>query len=135
MKEGQFCEVIIDAKSGSLEQVEPLIEPDEVEDAKDQSAAMGKAKNPLDVAVRTAEDENSGYRAVSVMPMLNAGGLSLRLRLIEILWSDALFGGVRARTHRRWSCRGQDRGGTQCRAWSRRIHGDRSGDCSGMRTR
>src|SRR5438270_75165 len=73
MKEGQFSEVIIDAKSGSLEQVEALTDPDEVEDAKDQSAAMTKAKNPLDVAVDAAENENSGYRAVGVIPMLNGG--------------------------------------------------------------
>jgi hypothetical protein len=73
MKEGEFDEVIIDAKSGSLEQVEPLTDPDEVEEAKDQSAAMGKATNSLDGAVGAVGNENRGYRAVSVMPMLNGG--------------------------------------------------------------
>jgi hypothetical protein len=73
MKADQLYEVIIDAKSGSLEQVEPLTDSEEVEDAKDQSATMAKAKNPLDIAVGAAENENSGYRAVSVMPMLNGG--------------------------------------------------------------
>ncbi len=47
IKENQFSEVLINAKSGSLEQVEPLTDADALKDAQDQSAAMAKAKVPL----------------------------------------------------------------------------------------
>jgi hypothetical protein len=71
IKENQFSEVLINAKSGSLEQVEPLTDADALKDAQDQSAAMAKAKVPLDVALGIAVSENSGYRAVSIVPLLD----------------------------------------------------------------
>jgi hypothetical protein len=71
MKDDQFSEVVINAKSGSLEQVEPLADPDEIDHTRDQRAALVKSKIPLDEAVNARESKNNGYRAVSVMPMLD----------------------------------------------------------------
>ena len=71
VKENQFREVTINAKSGSLEKVEPLRDGDAVKDAQNQSAAMEKAKVPLDVALGIAVNENNGYRAASIVPLLD----------------------------------------------------------------
>jgi hypothetical protein len=71
VKENQFREVTINAKSGSLEKVEPLRDGDAVKDAQNHSAAMEKAKVPLDVALGIAVNENNGYRAASIVPLLD----------------------------------------------------------------
>jgi hypothetical protein len=70
MKGAQFSEVIVDHKSGSVKKVEPLTEADDMKDAQDQSVAMAKATLPLDAAVASAVQANSGYRAVSAIPEL-----------------------------------------------------------------
>jgi hypothetical protein len=70
MKGDKFAEVIVDHKTGSITEAEPLTDPDDLKDAKKQGEAMGKAKHSLEEAIRDAVNANSGYRAVSVTPML-----------------------------------------------------------------
>ena len=70
MKGDTFTEVIVDHNTGSIKQADPIADPDDLKDAKEQGEAMGKAKHSLEEAIRDAVNANSGYRAVSVTPML-----------------------------------------------------------------
>ena len=72
-KGGQFSEVIVDHTSGAVKKAEKITDGDDLQDAKEQSAAMARAKVPLGTAVASAVKSNSGYRAVSVVPVLNGG--------------------------------------------------------------
>jgi hypothetical protein len=73
MKGGQFSEVIVDHKSGAIKKSEPITDAGDMKAAQTQSAAMTKAKLALDAAVDSAVKANAGYRAVSVVPMLDGG--------------------------------------------------------------
>ena len=66
----QFSEIIIDPRSGSIKSAKPLSDPKEINEAQAQSAALSKAKLPLMAALGAAVEANSGYRAVSVIPIL-----------------------------------------------------------------
>jgi hypothetical protein len=69
---GAFQEVVVDHTTGKIAKAGPLDEADDVAAAKKQMAAMSKAKTALKAATDKAEQENAGYRAVSVAPMLKA---------------------------------------------------------------
>ena len=73
MKGDQFAEVIVDHKSGSIKKSEPITDPDDLKDAKEQGEAMAKAKLPLAAAIASAVKANNGFRAVSAVPMLDGG--------------------------------------------------------------
>jgi hypothetical protein len=73
IKGDQFSEVIVDHKSGSITKAEPITDAADMKEAQEQSAAVAKAKLPLDAAVDGAVKANSGYRAVGVIPMLDGG--------------------------------------------------------------
>lgn len=73
MKEDQFSEVAVDHKSGSIKKSEPITDPDDLKDAKEQGEAMAKANLPLAAAVASAVKANNGSRAVSAVPMLDGG--------------------------------------------------------------
>jgi hypothetical protein len=73
MKGDQFAEVIVDHKSGSIKKSEPISEGDDLKEAKEQGAAMGKAKRSLGAAVASAVKANNGFRATSVGPTLDGG--------------------------------------------------------------
>jgi hypothetical protein len=73
MKGGRFIEVVVDHKSGTIKKAETITDADDMKDAQEQSATMAKAKLTLDAAVRRATTANAGYRAVSVIPMLQGG--------------------------------------------------------------
>jgi hypothetical protein len=73
MKGDQFAEVIVDHKAGSIKKSEPITDPGDLKDAKEQGEAMGKAKQSLGAAVVSAVKANSGFRATSVVPMLDGG--------------------------------------------------------------
>jgi hypothetical protein len=62
-------EVVVDYTTGKIAKAEPLSEADDVAAAKTQVAAMARAITTLKSAVDKAEQESSGYRAVSVTPM------------------------------------------------------------------
>ena len=73
MKGGQFAEVIVDHKAGSIKKSEPITDADDLKEAKEQGEAMGKAKQSLGAAVVSAVKANSGFRATSAVPMLDGG--------------------------------------------------------------
>src|SRR5499426_855270 len=73
MKGGNFSEVIVDHKTGKVAKTEPITAGDDLTAAKSQSEAMAKAKKSLEAAAGEAVKENTGFRAVSVMPALKDG--------------------------------------------------------------
>jgi hypothetical protein len=73
MKGDQFAEVLVDYKSGSIKKSEPITDPDDLKEGKEQGEAMGKAKLSLSTAVTNAVKANSEFRAVSAVPMLDGG--------------------------------------------------------------
>jgi hypothetical protein len=73
MKGGQFTEVIVDHKAGSIKKSEPITDAGDLKDAKEQGDAMGKATRSLSVAVVSAVKANSGFHATSAVPMLDGG--------------------------------------------------------------
>jgi len=70
MKGDNFSEVIVDHKTGKIAKTEPITQGNDLTHAKEQSAAMAKAKRSLGAAASEAIKENRGYRVVSVMPAL-----------------------------------------------------------------
>jgi hypothetical protein len=68
-----FSEVIVDHKTGAVKKADKITDGDDLKSATEQNAAMAKAKVPLGAAVASAVKANGGYRAVSVVPVLNAG--------------------------------------------------------------
>jgi hypothetical protein len=73
MRGTKFSEVIVDHKSGAIKKAEPITEGGDLKEAQEESAAMAKAKLPLESAVTSAVKANSGYRAVSVTAKLEGG--------------------------------------------------------------
>jgi len=73
MKAGEFSEVIVDHKTGTIKKAEKITDADDLKNAKEQSQAMAQAKASLEKAVANTAKANSGYRAVSAMPTLDAG--------------------------------------------------------------
>ena len=73
MKGDQFAEVLVDHNSGLIRNSEPITDPDDLKDAKEQGEAMGKAKLSLAAAVTSAVESLNGFRAVSAVPMLDGG--------------------------------------------------------------
>src|SRR5262249_46638992 len=73
MKGDNFSEVIVDHKTDKTPKTEPITQGDDLTHAKDQSAAMAKAKRSLGAAASDAIKENKGYRVVSVFPTMKDG--------------------------------------------------------------
>ena len=73
MKGNQFSEITVDYKTGSIKKAEVITDSDDLKGAKEQSEAMAKARLTLETVVAGAVKANGGYRAVSVMPMLDGG--------------------------------------------------------------
>jgi uncharacterized membrane protein YkoI len=73
MKGNNFSEVIVDHKTGKIAKSEPITQGDDLTHAKDQSAAMAKAKRSLGAAASEAVKQNKGYRVVSVFPEMKDG--------------------------------------------------------------
>ena len=63
--------------------VENITDADDLKAARAQSQAMAKAKVPLAKAVRDAVSANGAYRAVSVMPIVKAGGTMADITLMK----------------------------------------------------
>jgi hypothetical protein len=70
MKNGSFMEVVLDPVTGVIAKSEKITEGDDFKAAKEQSAAMAKAKRSLRAATETAIASNAGARAVSIVPEL-----------------------------------------------------------------
>jgi len=72
-KGDKFSEVIVDHNSGTVTKAEPITSGDDYTAAKDQNAAMAKAKRSLRAALTQVLKGNSGFRAMSVVPSLKDG--------------------------------------------------------------
>ena len=83
MKGDTFTEVIVDHNTGSIKQADPIADPDDLKDAKEQGEAMGKARHSLEEAIRDAVNANSGYRAVSATPMLSGDQPEASISLLK----------------------------------------------------
>ena len=83
MKGDRFTEVIVDHKTGSIKEAKPIADADDLKDAKVQAEAMGKAKLSLEEAIRDAVNANSGYRAVSVTPILSGDQPEASISLLK----------------------------------------------------
>ena len=83
MKGDRFAEVIVDYKSGSIMKVENITDADDLKAARAQSQAMAKANVPLAKAVRDAISAHGAYRAVSVTPIVKAGGTMADITLMK----------------------------------------------------
>jgi hypothetical protein len=73
MNRDQFSEVIVDYKTGAIDNSAAITAGEDLKDAGIQGAVMSKAKVSLEAAVREAQDSNPGYRAVSAFPSLEVG--------------------------------------------------------------
>jgi hypothetical protein len=73
MKNGGFMEVVLDPATGAIAKSEKITEGDDLKAAKEQSAAMAKAKQSLRAATEMALASNAGARAVSIVPELKGG--------------------------------------------------------------
>ena len=73
MKNGNFTEVVLDPMTGAIAKSEKITEGDDLKAAKQQSAAMAKAKRSLRAATETTVAANAGVRAVSIVPELKGG--------------------------------------------------------------
>jgi hypothetical protein len=67
---GTFTEVIVDHVTGTIKKAEPITDAEDLQNAREQSQAMAKARLPLEKAVEAALRANGGYRAVRVIPTL-----------------------------------------------------------------
>jgi hypothetical protein len=72
-KAGKFAEVIVDNRTGRIEQTEPITEGEDFAAARAQSEAMAKASVSLQTAVAKAVSAHKGYKAVSVYPSVKDG--------------------------------------------------------------
>jgi uncharacterized membrane protein YkoI len=70
---GKFYEVIVDHKTGKVTKSEEITKGDDLKAAKDQSAAMAKAKDSLAAAADKAAKANAGFRVVAVTPETKNG--------------------------------------------------------------
>jgi hypothetical protein len=76
-------EVLVDYTTGKIAKAGPLDEADDVAAAKKQMAAMKNAKTTLKAVTDKAEQENAGYRAVSVEPTLKANHAVATVTLVK----------------------------------------------------
>ena len=83
MKDSGYSEVIVDYKSGKVIKTEPITEGDDLKAAQEQSAAMGKAKESLRVAVGHAVAANKGSRAVRAVPAVENGHPVAKIVLVK----------------------------------------------------
>jgi hypothetical protein len=82
-KGDEFSEVVSDPKTGTIVRSDKLTDDDEISDAADQKAAMGKAKVSLLGAADTAVKDNAGARAVAIFPDLRDGRAIAEVTLLE----------------------------------------------------
>ena len=80
---GKYSENLVDYNTGVVTKSEAITGGDDLKEAKDQSAAMAKAKKSLKAAVDQAEGKLAGYRAVSVEPELKSGHSVAEVTLLK----------------------------------------------------
>ena len=70
---GKFSEVLVDYATGRVAKSEAITGGDDLKEAREQGAAMEKAKKTLGALVDQAEHGRAGYRAIGVEPKLKNG--------------------------------------------------------------
>jgi hypothetical protein len=80
---GGFREVIVDPATGTITRAEAITDPDDLTAAKAQKNAIAKASVSLLSATQRAVDANTGFRAVRVLPQLQAGHPVARVTLFR----------------------------------------------------
>jgi len=83
LKGDKYSELVVDHKTGKVAKTEAITEGDDYKDAKEQSAAMAKAKTTLRDAVAKAVAANKGSRAVSATPKLDGEHPVAEITLVE----------------------------------------------------
>ena len=73
VKGDQFAEVILDANTAAVYEVDQITSGSDYNVAQDQNAAMAKAKRSLQAVLTQVLKGNSGFRAVSIVPSLKDG--------------------------------------------------------------
>jgi hypothetical protein len=76
-----FVETVIDPKTGAVIEAEPITDAGDLADAKDQRAAMEKAKVSLLAATDKAVKKNADTIAVSIYPELQNGQPTAKIML------------------------------------------------------
>ena len=80
---GKFSEVLVDYSTGKVARSEAITGGDDLKEAKEQVAAMGKAKKSLKALVDQAERERAGYRAIGVEAEVKNGHAVAVVRLLK----------------------------------------------------
>ena len=83
MKGSDFMEVVADPRTGAVAKAEKITDADDLKEAAAQKAAMAQAKVPLLTAAEKAVNENSGSRAVSIVPELKNGQATAEVTLLQ----------------------------------------------------
>ena len=82
-KGDKFSELVVDHKTGKVSKTEAITEGGDLKDAKEQNAAMAKAKDSLRAAVGKAVAANKGFRAVSAIPKLDGDHPVAQITLVK----------------------------------------------------
>jgi hypothetical protein len=83
IQDGGFREVIVDPATGTIARAEAITDPDDLTAAKAQKDAVANASVSLLLATQRAVDANTGFRAVRVLPQLQAGHPVARVTLFR----------------------------------------------------
>jgi len=83
MKGKKFSEVIVDRETGKVAKTEAITGGEDLAAAKEQSETMAKAKSSLVTVTKKALEENKGFRAVSVTPLMKAGHPAADVTLLK----------------------------------------------------
>jgi len=83
VKGDNFTEAVLDSGTGAIVKAEEITDADDLKEAKEQNAAMAKARQSLITATEAAVKANSGSRAVSVEPELKDGHPIAEVTLLQ----------------------------------------------------
>jgi hypothetical protein len=83
VKGDNFTEAVLDSGTGAIVKAEEINDANDLKEAKEQSAAMAKAKESLLTATEVAVKANTGSRAVSIEPELKDGHPIAEVTLLQ----------------------------------------------------
>jgi hypothetical protein len=83
LKGGDFMEVVVDPKTGTVAKAEKITDAGDLKEAAAQKSAMAKATTALLAAADAAAQANPGSRAVSVYPQLQNGSPIAEVTLLQ----------------------------------------------------
>ena len=83
VKGDNFTEALLDPGTGAIIKAEEITDANDLKEAKEQNAAMTKARQSLVSATEAAVKANSGFRAVSVEPEMKDGHPVAEVTLLQ----------------------------------------------------